>query len=148
MKIIPLLFSLLISFQLLGQTLPDQSKLQEYRSHLSGIDSLMHKGILTEEVTGMQYFTGYSYKTLYDWDQYFEALVQIYMGWPSTYIKNGVIIFLKNEQESGMISRSVPSNEWHDPEHVKPFLSQISTACIQGIRGKGLDIAGALFYQS
>jgi putative isomerase len=117
---------LLIPFRLSGQTLPDRSKLQEYRSHLAGIDSLMHKGILTEEVTGMQYFTGYSYKTLYDWDQYFEALVQIYMGWPSTYIKNGVIIFLENEQESGMISRSVPSNEWHDPEHVKPFLSQIA----------------------
>jgi len=65
-------------------------------------------------------------RTLYDWDQYFEAIVQVYMGWPSTYIKNGVLIFLDHQQPSGLISRSVPSNPYHDPEHVKPFLSQIA----------------------
>ena len=48
------------------------------------------------------------------------------MGWPSDYIKNGVIIFLKNQKDNGFIARSVPSNEWHDAEHVKPFLAQIS----------------------
>ena len=48
------------------------------------------------------------------------------MGWPADYIKNGVIIFLQNQQENGFIPRSVPSNEWHDAEHVKPFLSQIA----------------------
>ena len=34
---------------------------------------------MIEDVTGMKYFTGYAYKTLYDWDQYFESIVQIYM---------------------------------------------------------------------
>jgi hypothetical protein len=44
----------------------------------------MERGVLVETDTGRAYFTGYSYKTLYDWDQYFEAIVQIYMGWPRT----------------------------------------------------------------
>ncbi len=86
----------------------------------------MQKGIFTDNDTGRTYFTGYAHRTLYDWDQYFEAIVQVYMGWPSTYIKNGVLIFLDHQQPSGLISRSVPSNPYHDPEHVKPFLSQIA----------------------
>ena len=101
-------------------------KLCSYRKNLCEIDSLMKKGIMTEPVSGLDYFTGYEYKTLYDWDQYFESIVQIYMGWPSDYIKNGVIIFLQNQKDNGLISRTVPSNEFHDPEHVKPFLAQIA----------------------
>ncbi len=89
-------------------------------------ENLMRKGILTDSDTGRSYFTGYSYKTLYDWDQYFEAIVQIYMGWPSELIKNAVTIFLDHQQPSGLISRSVPSNPFHDPEHAKPFLCQIA----------------------
>lgn len=103
-------------------------KLVEYRKSLAHVDTLMRNGVMTDDATGRKYFTGYSYKTLYDWDQYFESIVQIYMGWSPEYIKNGVIIFLKNQKESGLIPRSVPSNEWHDPEHVKPFLAQI--ACL------------------
>ena len=91
----------------------------------------MQRGIFTDPDTGRAYFTGYSYKTLYDWDQYFEAIVQIYMGWPSDLIKNGVTIFLDHQRPSGLISRSVPSNEYHDPEHVKPFLSQIALLVYQ-----------------
>jgi len=37
-----------------------------------------------------------------------------------------VTIFLDHQQENGLISRSVPSNEYHDPEHLKPFLAQIA----------------------
>ena len=91
----------------------------------------MQRGIFTDPDTGRAYFTGYSYKTLYDWDQYFEAIVQIYMGWSSDLIKNGVTIFLDHQRPSGLISRSVPSNEYHDPEHVKPFLSQIALLVYQ-----------------
>ncbi len=109
-----------------AQKLVDDQKLTDYRENLQDIDKLMKNGIMKEPVSGLDYFTGYDYRTLYDWDQYFESIVQIYMGWPSDYIKNGVIIFLLNQKESGMISRSVPSNEWHDPEHVKPFLAQIA----------------------
>ncbi|MDC7233324.1 MAG: trehalase family glycosidase, partial [Spirochaetales bacterium] len=74
--------------------------------------------------TGRPYFTGYAYKTLYDWDQYFEAIIQAYMGWSSEYVVNAITIFLDHQLESGHIARSVPGGEWHDPEHVKPFLCQ------------------------
>ena len=104
----------------------DDPHLMELRKNLSEVQALMERGILVEPDTGRSYFTGYSYKTLYDWDQYFEAIVQIYMGWPTDYIKNGVTIFLDHQRESGLISRSVPSNEHHDPEHVKPFLAQMA----------------------
>jgi glycogen debranching enzyme len=100
--------------------------LENLRLRLAAEEQLMKQGILKDEGTGREYFSGYSYKVLYDWDQYFESLVQIYMGWPSEYIKNGVLIFLDNQRESGLISRSVPSNEYHDPEHVKPFLAQVA----------------------
>ncbi len=100
--------------------------LTQLRIALQPESALMRGGIFRDADTGREYFTGYSYQTLYDWDQYFEAIVQIYMGWPGDYIKNGVTIFLDHQQESGMISRSVPSNPWHDPEHVKPFLAQIA----------------------
>jgi hypothetical protein len=100
--------------------------LQALRAQLQAEEALMRRGIFTDSDTGRAYFTGYSYKTLYDWDQYFESIVEIYMGWDSTYLQNGVTIFLDHQQESGLISRSVPSNRYHDPEHVKPFLAQIA----------------------
>lgn len=121
-----LLIPMIAGSWLFSQDLANDPVLKEYRKGLERIDTLMLHGILTEDASGLKYFTGYAYKTLYDWDQYFEAIVQIYMGWPPDYIKNGVIIFLRNQQDNGFIPRSVPSNEWHDPEHVKPFLSQIA----------------------
>ena len=105
--------------------------LKEMRKDLQTEDSLMRLGILKDEATGLPYFTGYSYNVLYDWDQYFEAIVQIYMGWSSEYIKNGVLLFLQNQHEDGFIARSVPSNASHDNEHVKPFLSQIALLAVQ-----------------
>jgi neutral trehalase len=100
--------------------------LHKLRTGLQPEADLMRRGIFTDADTGRPYFTGYSYRTLYDWDQYFESLVQLYMGWSADTIKNGVLIFLDHQRESGLISRSVPSNEYHDPEHVKPFLAQIA----------------------
>jgi putative isomerase len=107
-------------------SLAEQPLLRQLRARLTDENALMRRGIFTDPDTGRDYFTGYAYKTLYDWDQYFEAIVQIYMGWPAIYIKNGVTIFLDHQQASGHIPRSVPSNEFHEPEHVKPFLSQIA----------------------
>ena len=103
----------------------EDPQLSHLRRELQTEAGLMRRGILLEPDTNREYFTGYAYKTLYDWDQYFEAIVQVYMGWPPTYIQNGVLIFLDHQRESGLISRSVPSNRQHDPEHVKPFLAQI-----------------------
>jgi hypothetical protein len=104
--------------------------LQTLRAKLQVEETLMRRGVFRDSDTGRDYFTGYAYKTLYDWDQYFESIVQLYMGWPSDYIRNGVTIFLDHQQPSGLISRSVPSNPCHDPEHVKPFLSQIALLVI------------------
>lgn len=99
-------------------------EIERRREELKYLDELMKRGLFEDEDTGKPYFTGYDYKTLYDWDQYFEAIVQFYMGWDSSLIVSGVEIFLDHQREDGFISRSVPSNEWHDPEHVKPFLCQ------------------------
>ena len=110
----------------MGNRFASDAHLVGLRRNLGDVQTLMGRGVLVESDTGRSYFTGYSYKTLYDWDQYFEAIVQIYMGWPTDYIKNGVTIFLDHQRETGLISRSVPSNEHHDPEHVKPFLAQIA----------------------
>jgi hypothetical protein len=121
-----LIIGLLACPCLYSQTLAADPQLKEYRKDLDSFDSLMQIGILLEDVSGLEYYTAYDYKTLYDWDQYFGAILQIYMGWPSDYIRNGVIIFLQKQRENGFISRSVPGNEWHDTEHVKPFLAQIA----------------------
>ena len=116
-----------MSFLSFGQIKIYDPKVINYRKNLTSIDSLMKNGIMTDKGSGLTYFTGYSYKTLYDWDQYFEGIVQIYMGWPSVYIKNGVLIFLANQNDSGFISRSVPGGSpFQALEHVKPFLAQIS----------------------
>ena len=121
-----LIIGLLACNCLYSQILAVDPQLKEYRKGLESFDSLMQNGILLEDVSGLKYFTGYENNTLYDWDQYFGAILQIYMGWPSDYIRNGVIIFLQNQRENGFIARSVPGNEWHDTEHVKPFLAQIA----------------------
>ncbi len=100
------------------------NQITQLRTKLGHLHDLMKRGVFQDDDTHKDYFTGYDYKTLYDWDQYFEAIVQYYMGWDPSLIVNGVEIFLDHQREDGFISRSVPSNEWHDPEHVKPFLCQ------------------------
>ncbi|HIJ73181.1 MAG TPA: hypothetical protein HPP83_03675 [Candidatus Hydrogenedentes bacterium] len=105
----------------------------------------MEQGIQREGKTGRDYFTGYEYKMLYDWDQYFEAIVQIYMGWPSDLIKNAVTIFLDHQHKSGHIPRSVPSNALHDSEHVKPFLAQIA-ALVKRYYGEADWILNGTYY--
>ncbi|MHA4807454.1 amylo-alpha-1,6-glucosidase [Flavitalea flava] len=102
------------------------TSLLKLHQQLHAEDSLMEKGIQLDTDTRKTYFTGYDYKTLYDWDQYFESIVQIYMGKPADRIINGITIFLDHQKENGFIVRSVPGNEFHDREHLKPFLCQIS----------------------
>lgn len=104
--------------------LQNPHELKAIQDRIADVEALMKAGIQHDADTGRDYFTGYDYKTLYDWDQYFEAIVQLYMGWDAKYIINGITIFLDHMREDGLISRSVPSNEYHDPEHVKPFLCQ------------------------
>lgn len=85
-----------------------QGLLDDYRR----IDAMMReKGVFVEEKTQKTYYTGYAYKTLYDWDQYFESLVELYLGWDTTYVKNGVEIFLDYQKENGHIQRSSQGDE-------------------------------------
>lgn len=101
------------------------------------LDDLMQRGIQTNEVTGLPYFTGYAYATLYDWDQWFEGLVQLYMGWGTEYLRNTVKIFLAYQEENGFTRRAVNNSpivgiaSEEDHEMVKPFLSQITLLCLK-----------------
>jgi putative isomerase len=111
--------------QVMNNRFSSDTTLIKLRKSLSLEDALMKKGIMIEQDTRKSYFTGYDYRTLYDWDQYFESIVQIYMSKPSTYIINGVTIFLDHQQKDGLIIRSVPTDRRRN-EHIKPFLCQIA----------------------
>lgn len=111
------------------------------------IAELMKNGIQKDDATGLEYFTGYEYKTLYDWDQYFEALVQVLVGWDSKYIRNGVIIFLENIREDGFIPRHIPVHEVIKNEHVKPFLSQIAKIVVDYYGEKEWILHDKYFYR-
>lgn len=91
---------------------------------------MSENGIQHHKATGRDYFTGYSYNTFFDWDQYFDAIVQLYVGFDTAYIINGVLIFLDNQEENGFILRAVRPLELRyieeENEHVKPFLAQIA----------------------
>ena len=116
--------------------------ISQHQDQFQRIDALMRRGIQVDRQSGRPYFTGYSYNTLYDWDQYFEAIVQLHMGWGTTYIRNGVKIFLDSQREDGFITRRVPGVLFEergrldaltqailreeDKEMIKPFLSQLA----------------------
>lgn len=98
-----------------------------YLEDYKRIDAMMkQKGVFTHEETGKQYYTGYEYATLYDWDQLFETIVQLYLGWDTHYARNGIEIFLDIQKENGHIQRSSKGEEAQLSEHIKPFLSQIA----------------------
>ena len=97
-----------------------------YKNDLERINDMMRKkGVFTHPETGKSYYTGYEYATLYDWDQYFETIVQLYLGWGTGYAQNGVEIFLDIQKENGHIQRSSKGCAEQLSEHIKPFLSQI-----------------------
>jgi hypothetical protein len=105
------------------QLLINNPKVMEYRKNHFELKNLMKNGIFKDDGLGMECFTGYANKTPYIWGQYFEAIVHIFKGLSSEYISNEVVISWQNQLSTGFISSSVPGNEWHDNEHVKPFLS-------------------------
>lgn len=114
---------------------------------LKRIDRMMkEKGVYVEPTTGKEYFTGYEYTTLYDWDQYFEGIVMLYMGWGTKYMKNCVEIFLDLQREDGSIQRSSKADNWEQlTEHVKPFLAQITLLIYN--RDGNIDFLTKDYYQ-
>ena len=104
------------------------------RTELIWLNEQMKNRIITDEKTGLKFYSGYAYDALYDWDQYFEALVQIYMGWGSAYIKNGVLVFLASQRGDGFIHRIVngsKDDKYSLNEHVKPFLAQTAMLVVE-----------------
>lgn len=103
------------------------------------IQKLMSRGLVVNDETGLKHFTGYHNTTLYDWDQYFEGIAQIYMGWDTKYIINAVKIYLMYQQENGFSKRAIQNGYTgeEDFEMVKPFLSQIALLCLD--KDKNLD---------
>lgn len=97
------------------------------------INELMKHGIVVNEGTNLTHFTGYSNTTLYDWDQYFEGVLQLYMGWDTSYMQNAVLIYLKYQQQNGFSKRAIQNgySGEEDYEMVKPFLSQITLLCLK-----------------
>ena len=98
-----------------------------YQDDYRRIDEMMRKkGVFTNLETGKQYYTGYEYATLYDWDQYFEAIVQLYLGWQSDYARLGVEIFLDMQKETVIFSA-------HPTEVNISFWSTSSPFCLKSV---------------
>lgn len=109
----------------------DESAIRSYFSLMLG---LLPQGVRRYSPF-VAYFTGYPYGTLYDWDQYFEGIVQLYAGWPCDYLKNGIKIFLSRQEADGFIGRSVPEGGgptyYKHRTQIKPFLAQECLLCYQ-----------------
>lgn len=138
--------------------------LSEFHKRLeeqANISQLMKHGIQKNRLTGRSYFTGYSYNTLYDWDQYFESVLQLYLGWGTKYLKNGVLIFLDTQREDGFIIRRVPGVHFEerskldsatqaimreeDEEMIKPFLAQLILLAYK--HDRNLDFLTPFYYE-
>ncbi len=112
------------------------SQTQEY------IMGLVNKGFYVDANTKMQYFSGYQYNTLYDWDFFFESKVLLHLGIGYEQIVNGIKIFLANQESDGFIARlSIPTMDklsgGDSCEHCKPFLTQ--TLMMLVANGKSVD---------
>ena len=81
-------------------------------------------------------FTGYPEGRLYGWDQYFEAILQIYAGWELTYIQNSLKIVLERVERDGFVPRTFP-RVWWGMFHAQPFLAQQALLLLRA--GDGLE---------
>lgn len=114
---------------------------------LRHVREMLDRGIVRNEETGLLHFTGYQNTTLYDWDQYFEGIVQLYAGWDTKYMKNAVRIYLSHQQEDGFSKRAIQNgySGEEDYEMVKPFLSQIVLLCYS--KDKNLDWVDEMIFE-
>lgn len=95
------------------------------------VRKMLERGLVKNETTGLVHFTGYENTTLYDWDQYFEGIVQFYAGWETRYMQNAIKIYLFYQKEDGFSQRAIQNgySGEEDYEMVKPFLSQLALIC-------------------
>ena len=106
-------------------TIPEQD--------LEHVRSMLKKGVVKNDETGLNYFTGYHNTTLYDWDQFFEGIVQLYAGCPTLHMQNAVKVYLFNQQDNGFTKRAIMNgySGEEDYEMVKPFLSNVTLLCLK-----------------
>lgn len=69
------------------------------------------------------FFTGYDCGRLFGWDQYFEAILQVYAGWETDLVRNSLRMFLERAGRDGFIPRTLPL-VWWGMFHQQPFLAQ------------------------
>ena len=89
---------------------------------------MLENGVHRDEATGLPFYTGYKYLTLYDIDLYFEGIMLYYVG-ARDYTKNCIYLFLGMQKDNGLIPRTVQRRtaSWTNEEnleHCKPFLAQ------------------------
>lgn len=97
-----------------------------WRSLYNMLLGYLPRGVVANE-TEPPHFSGYDRHVLYDWDQYFETIVQLYAGYPSYYARNGVDRFLRFQTEEGRVPRTLNKKDQTRPKHwdmAKPFLAQ------------------------
>ncbi len=86
---------------------------------------LMKSGQHANDRTRLTIYSGYSKRTLYDYDQYFDAISQFYLGWSPVFALNGVrVFFAYQDRNSGLLPKSVPPTPQSRGEHAKPWLAQ------------------------
>lgn len=85
--------------------------------------------------SGPEYYTAYNSRWLFDWDSYFEGVVQLYMGYGTRLQRSFVTLFLSLQREDGFIPRYDPPAPQTvypqmDDELIKPFLAQSAVLCL------------------
>lgn len=81
--------------------------------------------LIRHNLPELPYYSGYIPEGwIYDWDQYFEGILQIHAGLGSTYVANSVLYFLYNMQPDGFIPRRLPYTSIFSHNMAKPFLIQ------------------------
>ncbi len=77
----------------------------------------------TGEIRTVQCYTGYAGGRLYGWDQYFETILQLHLGWSTDLSRAGLCLFLDQADRTGYIPRTLPRIWWGE-FHQQPFLCQ------------------------
>jgi putative isomerase len=127
---------------------PDPALLAKKQAeYFSTLLALLPKGV-RHAPPHPPYFTGYSHETLYDWDQYFEAILLGYCGYPMDYPRNGIKLFLSLQEEDGYVPRSFhPARGVYYKHNVifKPFLTQMALFIVGREGGRAGWLAEEIF---
>ena len=129
----------------------DRSSLADRQGVVRSFRELMlENGFHHNERTGLSYYSGYKYETLYDIDLYFEGIILYYMG-IGEYTKNGISLFLDAQQHEGFIPRcmfrtTVGVSTEESLEHCKPFLAQ-TAVLISDYEGDYAWISPEMFHK-